>query len=140
MTRHLPSMQALRAFDTASRHLSFQQAAAGLNLTAFAISRQIRALEALLGTQLFHRNHRHVRLTRAGQAFLHDITAPLGQIDAAVARFQGSSGGRAVSIQAYPPFAIRCCMASRVHKTGHAGSGPRGSRESMPPGGCGSTA
>ena len=45
---HIPSIQALLSFESAARHLSFQQAAAELNVTPGAVSRQIQALESVL--------------------------------------------------------------------------------------------
>ena len=48
MARPLPPLNALRAFESAGRHLSFTKAAAELNVTPAAISHQVKALEALL--------------------------------------------------------------------------------------------
>ena len=55
MTRPLPPLNALRAFESASRHLSFTKAAAELNVTPGAISHQIKILEEQLETPLFLR-------------------------------------------------------------------------------------
>jgi LysR family glycine cleavage system transcriptional activator len=49
----LPSLNGLRAFEAAARHLSFTRAATELNVTQTAISHQIRRLEEQLGTRLF---------------------------------------------------------------------------------------
>ena len=49
MTARLPSLNGLRAFEAAARHLSFTQAAAELNVTQTAISHQIKRLEEELG-------------------------------------------------------------------------------------------
>jgi LysR family glycine cleavage system transcriptional activator len=45
MTARLPSLNGLRAFEAAARHLSFTVAASELNVTQTAISHQIRRLE-----------------------------------------------------------------------------------------------
>src|SRR5436190_5883375 len=45
MTARLPSLNGLRAFEAAARHLSFTQAASELNVTQTAISHQIKRLE-----------------------------------------------------------------------------------------------
>jgi LysR family glycine cleavage system transcriptional activator len=74
MTRQLPPLNALRAFEAAARHLSFKLAAEELNVTAAAISHQVKALEGLLGVSLFHRLTRALRLTDAGQAALPTLT------------------------------------------------------------------
>ena len=50
---NLPSLAALRAFDAASRHLSFTRAATELGVQPPAISRQVGELEASLGAALF---------------------------------------------------------------------------------------
>lgn len=63
----LPSLDLLRGFEAAARHLSFTRAATELFLTQSAVSRQVQALEQQLGVPLFERRHREIRLTDAGQ-------------------------------------------------------------------------
>ncbi len=67
MARLLPSLDLLRGFEAAARQLSFTKAAAELFLTQSAVSRQVQTLEEQLGTPLFERLHRQIRLTPAGQ-------------------------------------------------------------------------
>ena len=67
MSRPLPSLNALRAFEAAARLESVSRAAAELHVTHGAISRHIHALEADLGTALFTRAGRGLALTPAGQ-------------------------------------------------------------------------
>ena len=45
MSRRLPPLYALRAFEAASRHHSFTRAAEELSITQSAVSRHIRTLE-----------------------------------------------------------------------------------------------
>lgn len=71
--RSLP-LNALRSFDAAARHLSFAAAATELNVTAGAISVQIRRLEEWVGTPLFVRGHRSVSLTAAGERLAPRLT------------------------------------------------------------------
>lgn len=66
LRRVLPPLASLLPFEAAARHESFTRAAAELNLTQAAVSRQIRALEQNVGTALFERGHRAVTLTDAG--------------------------------------------------------------------------
>lgn len=68
MSDRLPPLTALRAFDAAARHMSFQKAAAELNVTPAALSFQIKSLEEHFGSPLFIRYNRAVELTEAGQA------------------------------------------------------------------------
>ena len=67
MTRPLPPLNALRAFEAAARHLSFKSAAKELNVTPAAVSHQVKALEDLLGVPLFHRLTRALRLDEAAE-------------------------------------------------------------------------
>lgn len=64
--RRLPPLGALRAFEAAARHLSFQQAADELGLTPTAISHQVRLLEEYCGEKLFRRRPRPLALSDAG--------------------------------------------------------------------------
>jgi len=64
-------LNALRAFESAARLLSFKAAAEELSVTPTAISHQIRSLETWLGMPLFERLPRRVRLTDAGQRLFH---------------------------------------------------------------------
>src|SRR5436190_20896537 len=65
----MPSLDLLTGFEAAARHLSFTKAAEELFLTQSAVSRQIKELEDQLGVPLFHRRHRALVLTDAGQQF-----------------------------------------------------------------------
>jgi DNA-binding transcriptional LysR family regulator len=61
------SLDLLRSFHAAARHLSFTRAAQELFLTQSAVSRGIKSLEEQLGQPLFRRVHRALELTPAGQ-------------------------------------------------------------------------
>lgn len=63
----LPALGSLRAFEAAARHRSMGAAAAELNVTHGAISKQVQALEDELGTRLFERRNRGIHLTRRGE-------------------------------------------------------------------------
>lgn len=65
----LPSLNALRAFEAASRHLNFRLAAEALGVTQGAVAQQIRALEAELGMKLFERHPRALSLTENGRRY-----------------------------------------------------------------------
>jgi len=73
----LPPLHAIRAFEAAGRLQSISLAAEQLHVTPAAVSRQIRQLEDFLGVQLFVREHRAVRLSRAGQSYLKSVCAHL---------------------------------------------------------------
>ena len=80
MTARLPSLNGLRAFEAAARHLSFTQAAAELNVTQTAISHQIKRLEEELGIQLFIRQNRALTLTPAAKEYLPGIRAAFNDL------------------------------------------------------------
>lgn len=63
----LPPLTALAVFEACARHSSFKLAAAELNVTPGAVSRQIKAIEEDLGVPLFARRARGVTPTPAGE-------------------------------------------------------------------------
>jgi DNA-binding transcriptional LysR family regulator len=67
MSRDLPPLNALRAFEAAARLQSISRAAEELHVTHGAVSRQVRMLEEELGVALFSKDGRGVKLTDAGQ-------------------------------------------------------------------------
>ena len=71
MSRDLPPLNALRAFEAVARLDSVSRAADELHVTHGAVSRQLRALEDALGTALFVRQGRGLALTPAGRR-LHE--------------------------------------------------------------------
>lgn len=81
----LPPLDYLIAFEAAARLGGFTAAAARLNLSQAAVSRQIKLLEEHLGARLFHRRYRSVALTREGQAFLQHVSGALDQVEQGVA-------------------------------------------------------
>ncbi|MCV6628911.1 MAG: LysR family transcriptional regulator [Flavobacteriaceae bacterium] len=62
----------LRYFVAVARHLNFRKAADSLFITQPGLSRQIKQLEAGLGTVLFERSSRVVQLTQAGKFLLEE--------------------------------------------------------------------
>jgi LysR family glycine cleavage system transcriptional activator len=88
MTTPLPSLNGLRAFEAAARHLSFTQAAAELNVTQTAISHQIRRLEEQLGIRLFVRRHRALLLTPAAEGYLPAVRAAFEDLRQATERLR----------------------------------------------------
>lgn len=74
MSRNLPPLNALRAFEAVARLESVSRAAAELHVTHGAVSRQLRALEEAVGAALFVRQGRGVALTPLGHR-LHGAAA-----------------------------------------------------------------
>ncbi|MFI6300109.1 alpha/beta hydrolase fold domain-containing protein [Nonomuraea sp. NPDC050790] len=75
----------LRAFVAVADELNFGRAASRLYLSQPALSRQIRALERLIGYELLRRTTHRVELTSAGTALLERARAVLADVDVAVA-------------------------------------------------------
>lgn len=88
MATALPSLNGLRAFEAAARHLSFTRAASELNVTQTAISHQIRRLEEQLGIRLFLRRNRALLLTREAQAYLPAVRAAFEDLRRATERLR----------------------------------------------------
>jgi LysR family glycine cleavage system transcriptional activator len=86
MPARLPSLNGLRAFEAAARHLSFTPAASELNVTQTAISHQIRRLEEELGIRLFVRQNRALTLTPQAKAYLPGIRAAFNDLRLATDR------------------------------------------------------
>ena len=86
MTARLPSLNGLRAFEAAARHLSFTNAASELNVTQTAISHQIRRLEEELGIRLFVRQNRALTLTPEARDYLPGVRAAFNDLRLATDR------------------------------------------------------
>ena len=76
----LPPANSLVVFEAAARHLNFTRAAQELNVTQAAVSRQIQILEDHLGTQLFQRQPRALKLTVPGLRLFKSVTMSLEHI------------------------------------------------------------
>ncbi|MFT4162005.1 LysR substrate-binding domain-containing protein [Shinella sp.] len=85
MASRLPPLNPLRAFEATVRRGSVSAAARELNVTHGAISHQIRALEEALGTALFERGGKRLKLTPQGALLLPAVTNAFGEIAAATA-------------------------------------------------------
>lgn len=94
----LPSLDLLKAFETAARHLSFTKAAAELFVTQSAMSRQIRQLEDHLGVRLFERRTRTVVLTDVGYRYYTELAPLLQQIGTVTRNAMEASGARRVRV------------------------------------------
>jgi DNA-binding transcriptional LysR family regulator len=105
--RYLPPMNVLTAFESAARHQSFTAAAAELNLTQSAVSRQIRSLEELLGSELFARERQTVRLTLAGEAYAQEVRFALQRISTATLGFRANPQGGTLNLAILPTFGTR---------------------------------
>ncbi|WP_366524333.1 LysR family transcriptional regulator [uncultured Roseobacter sp.] len=98
MTYRFPSLNGLKAFEAAARHLSFKAAAAELGVTAGAVSQQVKRLEMSLGISLFRRLPQGLLLTREGAAYLPDISRAFDVLTDATEAVAPALNGRKLSI------------------------------------------
>ncbi|MBO9474541.1 LysR family transcriptional regulator [Shimia sp. R10_1] len=96
MSRNLPPLNALRAFEAAGRHESFSKAAGELNVAHSAVSRHVRGLEARLGVKLFRDLPRGVALTPEGKSYLERVVLALDLIAEATEDLTDAPVGKVV--------------------------------------------
>lgn len=107
MTRKLPPLNSLRAFEAAARLGSFSRAADELCVTHGAISRHVQQLEAWLGHALFMRYNRRVELTEAGRRYLAEVGASFDRIALATAQQMQHARQKVLRINAPATFSLR---------------------------------
>src|ERR1051326_6398612 len=99
------SLDLLKGFEAAARHLSFTRAAHELFLTQSAISREIKTLEVQLGQPLFDRANRGLRLTKAGQMLHRAVSEALALIEEVTDRLAAANAAGALTITTSVPLA-----------------------------------
>jgi LysR family glycine cleavage system transcriptional activator len=107
MRRRLPPLKALPMFEVAARHSSFSAAAAELNLTHGAVSRQIKALEQYLGVPLFRRLDRRVELTDAGAILLPAVQTAFHVIEVSAAQIAAGPRQGPLTVSCLATFMVR---------------------------------
>ncbi|WP_448951104.1 transcriptional regulator GcvA [Labrys neptuniae] len=107
MIRSGAGLGALWTFAAAARHLSFAKAAVELDVTPAAVSSQIRAFEDRLGTRLFFRTSRSMRLTRAGEELLEATAGALRTIDEALHRAAHTTQRKSFTVSSGSSFAAK---------------------------------
>jgi len=92
-------LRQLRYFVAVAETLHFGRAAARLHMSQPPLSRQIKAFETELGTPLFARTSRGVRLSAAGTALLADARRLLREADAIAAGAHAAGRGEIGSVR-----------------------------------------
>ncbi|HEY5301477.1 MAG TPA: LysR substrate-binding domain-containing protein [Acetobacteraceae bacterium] len=115
--RRLPSLDGLRAFEVAARHLSFTDAAQELFVTQGAVSQRIKALEHELGFALFDRRVRGLALTVRGERLARGIRLGVGQIAEALAALDDVVSAGPLVLSVLPSFAGRWLIPRLAHLT-----------------------
>jgi LysR family glycine cleavage system transcriptional activator len=101
-----PALPLLRTFEAVCRHGGFARAAEELNVSASAISQQMRLLEGRLGIDLFERRARGLTPTLAGQRLSRDVAAALADLDAALARIDDRDASGPIVVSTVGSFAL----------------------------------
>lgn len=107
MSRHLPSLNALKVFEAAARYENFTVAANELCVTQGAVSHQVKALEAELGLKLFIREQQRLILTEAGRFYLEIARDALDRLAAGTERLLQRQTAGALTVSTSPNFASK---------------------------------
>ena len=105
--RKIRSIQSLRSFEAAARHMSFKAAAEELFVTPTAISHQIKTLEGQLGCRLFERKTRQVQLTLPGHDLYTALRRSFDEIDEVTRRIQAQGSRDVVTLGLGPIIGTR---------------------------------
>lgn len=114
MTRRLPSLNAIKAFEAAARHESFTRAAEELCVTQGAVSHQVKALEMELGLNLFNREPQRLVLTELGRDYLTVLRDALDRIAVGTDRLLQRQSVGVLTVTMSPNFASKWL----VHRLG----------------------
>jgi LysR family transcriptional regulator, glycine cleavage system transcriptional activator len=98
----LPSLNALKAFEAAARHLSFTRAAEALNVSQSAISHQVKLLEEHVGKPLFRRSPSGLSLTNAGEILFDSTHEAFEMIMAAISETRDQPQNEIVTLMIRP--------------------------------------
>jgi LysR family glycine cleavage system transcriptional activator len=114
MSRWLPSLNAMRAFEAAARHLSFTRAAEELHVSQGAVSHHVKTLEDQLETKLFDRRPGGLVLTDAGAAYLPVLRDAFDRMAQGTADLRQRRASNILTVSVSPNFASRWL----VHRLG----------------------
>lgn len=107
MNKRLPPLNALKAFESAARHLSFTKAADELCVTQAAVSHQIKLLEDFLELVLFKRKNRALELTELGKAYFIDVSKILHRLAEATDKLREQKNEKHLTISVPQTFGIQ---------------------------------
>ena len=107
MSRRLPPLNSLRAFEAAARYLSFTKAAEELHVTAAAVSQQVKILEEYFNVPLFRRLTRALMLTDAGQSVLPVLQEGFDKLAEADRLLRNRQDERVLTVSVPPSFGAK---------------------------------
>jgi LysR family transcriptional regulator, glycine cleavage system transcriptional activator len=100
------SLSTVKAFESAARHGSFRAAASELNLSPSAISHAILKLEQTLGTKLFEREGRLVRLSPDGETLMLHVGLAFDELRRGM-ELVSNRGAQLLRLHSAPSFAAQ---------------------------------
>jgi len=103
-------LRAIGVFHAVARSASISKAAGDLGVTPSAVSQQIHALEALLGTTLLVKAGRRIKLTEAGERYFEMIADELESIVEATDRIRGHHAVTTLTVRTTPTIATKWLM------------------------------
>jgi len=107
MSRRLPPLNAVRAFEACARSTSFTSAAEELCVSQGAVSRHIACLEEWLDVKLFLRVHRGIELTPQGSTYFRIVKNAFDQIEVGTRQLKQSPDEARLRLTLAPTFALR---------------------------------
>jgi LysR family transcriptional regulator, glycine cleavage system transcriptional activator len=114
MTRRLPPLNAVRAFEAAARNENFSHAAIELGVSQAAVSQHVKSLEAALRLKLFARDGKRLVITNAGQEYLTVIRDALDRIAVGTDRLLQTRPSSVLAVSTSPDFGAKWL----VHRLG----------------------
>ena len=106
------SLSAVRAFEAAARNSSFRAAALELSLSPSAVSHAVVKLEQALGTALFERTGRFVRLSPDGETLMRHVGSAFEELRIGIETVT-NRGPQLLRLHSAPSFAAQC-LAPRL--------------------------
>lgn len=107
MIKHIPSLNALRAFVTIAKHGNLKDAAKELFVTSSALSHQIKNMEDSLGLPLFHRSQSGLTLTQSGDTIYPDLADAFDKIEQSILKLGKHEQRVILNISMLSTFAMR---------------------------------
>jgi LysR family transcriptional regulator, glycine cleavage system transcriptional activator len=114
MSRRLPPLNALRAFEAAARNENFSHAAIELGVSQAAVSQHVKSLEAAFGLKLFARDGKRLVITSAGREYLAVVRDALDRIAVGTDRLLQHRPSSVLVVSTSPDFGAKWL----VHRLG----------------------
>ena len=151
MSDWLPSLNALRAFETVARHMNYRRAAEELKVSPAAVKQLVRKLEDALGRSLLEKRGRGLILTATGETASRELAKAFRLISDTVgedsqygSRLEADHNGRSLfrgrmagpEIAGVPAREIRrsTCLSTLRWRLSISGEAPRTSPFDSAPG------